>query len=366
MENFEAVAARNPLKLHAALTPRHRRRGSYRPVAGLKEAMDVAMLLGIPLLLTGDPGIGKTRSAYWLAEEIGAGSVLRFDVKSDSRGVDLLYTFDEVGRFRDASMGRARPLVEYLSFNALGEAILRAAGGDATLRTLQSEPIDGAVATRSERMLRDAFGERWTAQAGVAKAFLLLPSDGSFERADPEHRVVLIDELDKAPRDTPNDLLAEVEELSFPIRELGVAVHVTGRHRPIVIVTSNSERSLPDPFLRRCAYFDIPFPRTDDELVKIVSATIDELDGGGRLVNDAIDLLRLLRAAETGIGKKPGTSELLAWLGALVSSGDLGPRSNLRARGREPQTMALGALLKTAEDIVTGERVVRSWSTTTA
>eukprot|EP01035_Chromulina_nebulosa_P041342 gene41342-55923_t len=134
MTDFVAVTGRAPLRLTAPLAEDHKVVGGYRAATGLVEAIDVAMLLGVPLLLTGEPGTGKTRAAYWLAHELGGPAPLRFDVKSGSTGRDLLYTFDEVARFRDASSGReTRPLISYLRFSALGEAILRAAGGKAVL-----------------------------------------------------------------------------------------------------------------------------------------------------------------------------------------------------------------------------------------
>jgi MoxR-like ATPase len=136
MLSFSAVLTKQPLRIVRPLTEDHKRVGGYFPAQGLAEAINVAMLLGQPLLLTGEPGTGKTRSAYWLAAEIGAGPLLRFDVKSTSSGTDLLYHFDEVARFRDSTRREKYPLVRYLRFNALGEAILRAAGGRAVLRTI--------------------------------------------------------------------------------------------------------------------------------------------------------------------------------------------------------------------------------------
>jgi MoxR-like ATPase len=354
---FSAVKQAQPLRLHKPLAERHKMTGLYRAAPGLKEALDISMLLGVPLLLTGDPGVGKTRAAFWLAARLGS-ALLRFDVKSNTTGSDLLYYFDEVARFRDSSRGReARPLVHYLRFNALGKAILAAIGGRAPLFTTAGEPLVGAELVRRRELLVEAFGEAGDvlAAAGsspdggeaVARLALLTPDDTGFADADPEHRVVLIDELDKAPRDTPNDLLVEVEEMEFTIPELGIRIRglpdfgaiaseemeklsAADRHlfelcrqmelepslRPIIIVTSNSEKSLPDPFLRRCAYFDIQFPE-DVELKEIIGHTVEGLSGGGRLVEDALSFFRELRKPNV-IAKPPATAELLAWLDVLV------------------------------------------------
>src|SRR5215471_4965664 len=253
MADFTAIQSEDPLRLRPPLAEAHKRSDAYFPADGLQQAIDVSMLLGQPLLLTGDPGTGKTRAAYWLAEQIKAGPLLRFDVKSTSTGTDLLYHFDEVARFRDSTRREEKPLVRYLRFNALGAAILHAAGGGAVLQTVTGEPLEGATLARHRELLLDAFGAK-APHDGKVTAALLAPDDTAFAGAAPVHRVVLIDELDKAPRDTPNDLLAEIEDMGFKIPELGLLVQADAGFRPIVIITSNSEKSLPDPFLRRCAY----------------------------------------------------------------------------------------------------------------
>jgi MoxR-like ATPase len=145
--------------------------------------------------------------------------------------------------------------------------------------------------------------------------------------------------------------------------------------RPIVVITSNSEKSLPDPFLRRCAYFDIPFPRrwrSDRDgpwpgtgtLEQIIDGRIDALSGGGTLVSQALDFFDRLRKEESGVRKRPGTAELLAWLDILVHLHGLGPHDdlidNLNAAER-----TLGAVLKSKDDLEIGLRLIKEWASST-
>lgn len=376
MHNFTAIAGREPLRLQPALTDRHKRTESYQPPVGLPEAADIAMLLGVPLLLTGEPGAGKTRAAYWLNAQLGLGieQLLRFDVKSTSSGTDLLYQFDEVARFRDASDGRERPLVEYLRLNALGAGIVLAAGGNSVLiSTSSARRLDGEQAVIEAQLLDRAFGARWRSR-GRAEASLLL-ADGSIADTPGETRVVLIDELDKSPRDTPNDLLVEVEEMEFSIPELGIKVKAEGAARPVVIITSNSEKSLPEPFLRRCAFFDIAEPG-EKELRKIIDASLEQLSGGGQLVDDALHLYRVFRS-DTHIRRKPGTAELLAWLDTLVAHLGLAKEHGLarppvgqhaHADTRDELEARIlrtfGTLFKSRDDLEAAKAAYVAWSRT--
>jgi len=313
MTDFRAIETAAPLRLRSPLTQRHMAVGNYVLADGLVEAIDVAMMLGTPLLLTGEPGTGKTQAAIWLAETLGVGPALRYDVKSMSTGSELLYSFDEVARFRDSSRSEVKPLVEYLRLNALGEAIVRAAGGDALLCDRFGNPLTGGALEINAHVMERAFGPGVKKDASVS---LLLPDDKSFARAAPEHRVVLIDELDKAPRDTPNDLLFEVERMAFAIPELGVMVRADSGLRPVVVLTSNSEKELPGPFLRRCVFFDIPSP-SPETLQKIATTAILELQGGGALLDTALQLFVAIQK-ERDLSKKPATAEFLAWLDILI------------------------------------------------
>lgn len=264
----------------------------YQPHPDLSHAVNVALLLGMPLLLTGEPGTGKTQLAYALGEAIGC-PILKFETKSTSQARDLFYTYDALAAFKMKDETDAKLFIRY---HALGQAIL------------------------------DSFDNS-------AVAHLLPPNSTHY---GPRRVIVLIDEVDKAPRDFPNDLLNEIDRLYFRIPELGnlatpnaddPAMQIPASYRPIVILTSNSEKGLPDPFLRRCIYFDIPFP-TPLEMSTIVDARIGGLQSGDPLVRSAMDLFYKLRRSGrvVSLSKQPSTAEFLNWLQVLralgLSAGD--------------------------------------------
>lgn len=348
MTDFRAIESAAPLKLRAPLTQRHMAVRNYVLADGLVEAIDVAMMLGTPLLLTGEPGTGKTQAAIWLAHTLGVAPALRYDVKSMSTGTELLYSFDEVARFRDSSRSEVKPLVDYLRLNALGEAIVRAAGGQALLCDRFGNPLEGAALAANKAVLDRAFGP----VKGAPTVSLLIPDDKGFAKAAPEHRVVLIDELDKAPRDTPNDLLFEVERMAFAIPELGVMVRADSGMRPVVVLTSNSEKELPGPFLRRCVFFDIPSP-TPETLQAIATNAILELQGGGALLDSALQLFVAVQQ-ERDLSKKPATAEFLAWLDILLHRERVDPGASLiELYRREPERVekTLCAIAKSRDDL---------------
>lgn len=213
-----AVAA----EIDSVVRDREHEAAAYIADDGLVNAVNVALVLGQPMLLTGEPGTGKTQLAYSVGRELGL-DVRKFETKSTSTARDLFYTYDTLRRFHDAHLKCEKESIEYITYNALGIAILN-------------------TQERSECM-------EW------------MPP--GFEHKGPRRSVVLIDEIDKAPRDFPNDLLNEFEGMYFKIPELGmVNEHIAAKDklRPIIFITSNSEKSLPDAFLRRCVYYDIPFP----------------------------------------------------------------------------------------------------------
>jgi MoxR-like ATPase len=271
----------------------------------LIEAINTAILLGQPLLLTGEPGCGKTEVGNFVAWKLGLKEALRFDVKSTTTARDLFYIPDTIARFHAAheAKGNIDPL-RFIKFQALGKAILYA---------------------------NDA--------AAVAS---FLPEN---EHPGRRRSVVLIDEIDKAPPDVPNDLLMEIENMQFYIPEISRTVVADKDMRPVVIITSNSERVLPGPFLRRCIYYDLPFPNRD-ELRQIAEARITDLPRDFDLVGDALTVLVHVRKLD--LQKKPGTAELLSFLLALQA---LGYKSKDQLRSDERwQIVAKQTLLKSGED----------------
>jgi MoxR-like ATPase len=247
---------------------------------GLRHAVNVALALGRPLLITGEAGTGKTQLAYRMAYELTPESPepLRFQVKARSEASDLFYRYDALRHFQEVNvnLNRNAQTRDFIRMEALGIAILRAAED------------------------RDA------ANALLAKEW----------RADkPVRSVALVDEIDKAPRDLPNDLLAEIENMMFEIKETGDRFQAKTEFRPVVLLTSNSERDLPDAFLRRCVYYHIP-PPTRDRLREIVLRRVPRSSAfSPQMLENALTRFEEIR--KTVSKKKPSTDELLAWVQVL-------------------------------------------------
>lgn len=274
---------KQPVELPPSCLHEQTRPEDYLPDKGLVDAVNVALLLGQPLLLTGQPGTGKTQLAYHLAYQLGLQTPLKFATKSSSTSRDLFYTYDALGRFHAAQAAQLektsdnRKSVDYITYNALGKAI---------------------ILTNPPESIKN-----------------YLPS--TFEHYhEPRRSVVLIDEIDKAPRDFPNDILDEVENWCFRIPELdNVEIQANNNKQPILILTSNSEKPLPEAFLRRCIYYDIPFPeeaRLRQIVEKRLAAQIDDIN---QFLSDALAFFYQLQ--ESHLRKKPSTAELLNWLLAL-------------------------------------------------
>jgi MoxR-like ATPase len=242
----------------------------YLASQDLEDAVNLAIALGRPLLLQGDPGAGKTRLAYAVAYALGLPLEEAY-IKSTSRAQDLLYSYDAVRRLYDAQLpapgsgpGAVSSIRGYIHLGPLGRAIARAVCG--------------------------------------------------------RRSIVLIDEIDKADIDFPNDLLRELDQLVFDVPEVpGLRYAVPDDRpdlRPVVFVTNNEEKTLPAAFLRRCIFHYVEFP--DDGLVLDQILALHGI-GDPSLRAEAVDVL--LRLRELDLGKKPGLSELLDWVGYLQATG---------------------------------------------
>jgi MoxR-like ATPase len=326
------------------LKPEH-----FRPDPGLVDAVNVALLLGQPLLLTGAPGTGKTQLGRYIAWELRLGQVLKFETKSTSTSTSLFYSYDALKRFEHAKSGaRQDGALQYISYNALGKAILFTRGPSEVSRYLP-EGMDHPGKSQS---------------------------------------VVIIDEIDKAPRDFPNDILNELDQLYFRVPELdNQPITVDDDLRPIVIITSNSERDLPDAFLRRCIFYHIPFPGLD-QMRGIVEGHLGVFTGGSsQFLEDSLKLFYALRDDTVALRKKPATAELLEWVSAMRDSANRAPNSlqsppiaeGDEASSPKPQSVArngvdnpldenpsialqtISVLCKTEEDQQKAKDMVKKW-----
>ena len=259
----------------------------------LQLAVNAAITLERPLLIKGEPGTGKTRLAEELATSLGT-DLIQWHIKSTTKAQQGLYEYDAVSRLRDSQLG------------------------------------DDRVHDISNYIVK---GKLWQA----------------FE-AD-KRPVLLIDEIDKADIEFPNDLLLELDKMEFFVYE--TQQYVKAAQRPVVIITSNNEKELPDAFLRRCFFHYIKFP-TPDEMRQIVQVHCPNIKQ--RLLEEALTSFFNIREVP-GLKKKPSTSELIDWLKLLVAE-DIPPEALQNSDSKASIPPLYGALLKNEQDIHLFEKLV--------
>jgi len=263
----------------------------YIATSDLSVAVNAAITLEKPLLIKGEPGTGKTELARQVASSLSV-PIIEWNIKSTTRAQQGLYEYDAVSRLRDSQLGNA--------------------------------DIDNVTNYIKK-------GKLWEAFIADSKV------------------VLLIDEIDKADIEFPNDLLHELDKMEFHVYETGQ--QVTAKHRPIIIITSNNEKELPDAFLRRCFFHYIRFP-DQSTLEKIVAIHFPNIKKS--LLDRA--LTQFFEIRETpGLKKKPSTSEVLDWLKLLLAD-DINP-SELRSDPKNILPKLHGALLKNEQDVQLFERI---------
>ena len=265
---------------------------SYVADTGLRAAVNAAIALERPLLIKGEPGTGKTELAHQVARAIGA-PLIEWHIKSTTKAQQGLYEYDAVARLRDSQLGeeRVHDIANYIRKGKLWEA--------------------------------------FTA---------------------PERPILLIDEIDKADIEFPNDLLLELDRMEFHVYETGETIRAV--RRPIVIITSNNEKELPDAFLRRCFFHYIAFP--DEATMRaIVEVHFPRLKS--RLLAAALKQFYEIRDVP-GLKKKPSTSELLDWLKLLLVE-DIDPALLAERDPRKLIPPLHGALLKNEQDVMLFEKL---------
>ncbi len=265
---------------------------TYVATDDLTVAVNAAIALERPLLVKGEPGTGKTELAREVAASIGA-PLIEWHIKSTTKAAQGLYEYDAVSRLRDSQLGdeRVSDIANYIRRGKLWDAF-----------------------------------------------------------TSPERPVLLIDEIDKADIEFPNDLLQELDRMEFHVYETGDTIRAA--RRPVVVITSNNEKDLPDAFLRRCFFHYIAFPERET-MEAIVAVHFPDLKS--RLLREALSAFYEIRDVP-GIRKKPSTSELLDWIRLLVNE-DFDPETIREKNAAKAIPPLYGALLKNEQDVQLFEKL---------
>ena len=266
---------------------------SYIATDDLSMAVNAAVTLQRPILIKGEPGTGKTQLAIEVAESLGK-PLYEWHIKSTTKAQQGLYEYDAVARLRDSQLG------------------------DEKVHDISNYIMPGKI---------------WEAFASE------------------DHPVLLIDEIDKADIEFPNDLLQELDRMEFYVYETKQLI--TARHRPIIIITSNNEKELPDAFLRRCFFHYIKFPE-QETMAKIVDVHFPGLKK--ELLSAALNAFYKIRDVR-GLKKKPSTSELLDWIKLLLAE-DIPLEALQNENSRNAIPPLYGALLKNEQDVHLFEQLV--------
>jgi len=265
---------------------------TYVATDDLTVAVNAAIALERPLLVKGEPGTGKTELAREVAASIGA-PLIEWHIKSTTKAAQGLYEYDAVSRLRDSQLGdeRVSDIANYIRRGKLWDAF-----------------------------------------------------------TSPDRPVLLIDEIDKADIEFPNDLLQELDRMEFHVYETGETIRAA--RRPVVVITSNNEKDLPDAFLRRCFFHYIAFPERET-MEAIVAVHFPDLKS--RLLREALSAFYEIRDVP-GIRKKPSTSELLDWIRLLVNE-DIDPETIREKNAAKAIPPLYGALLKNEQDVQLFEKL---------